>query len=120
MNQVERRQEIEKTGLITDILWSDPHEEDGFAENPRGAGCLFGPAQTEAFCKQNGFDYVVRSHQVPIGDLGYTLNHDEKCVTIWNAPNYCGKLENKASVGYIGEDLKLDYLVFEQTSSSDE
>lgn len=113
MNGVERRQEIETTGLITDLLWSDPQDDNGWGESPRGAGRIFGPDKTQEFLTANGLEYIVRSHQLPT-EGGYTIAHDGKCVTVWNAANYCNSCGNSASVGYIGEDLKIQYLVFEQ------
>lgn len=123
MNKVERRQAIAHTGLITDLLWSDPQDDDGFAESPRGAGCVFGPAESNAFLEANGLDYIVRSHMLPQVEKGhengYIVHHGGKCVTVWNAANYCGTCGNKASVGYIGDDLKIEYLVFEEVKPAE-
>lgn len=114
LNQVERRQAVAHQGLITDLLWSDPADQDGYNKSPRGAGCIFGQAQTEEFLSKNGLDYIIRSHQLPQNELGYIKDHGDKCITVWNATHYCGKMNNKSSVGYIGEDQELELLVFEK------
>lgn len=114
LNGVERRQAVAHTGLITDLLWSDPATQEEFGESPRGAGRTFGQPQTEEFLAKNGLEYIIRSHQLPQNDLGYIKDHGDKCITVWNAPKYCGKMDNKASVGYIGEDHQLELLVFEK------
>jgi diadenosine tetraphosphatase ApaH/serine/threonine PP2A family protein phosphatase len=106
------RNEIPESGPITDLLWSDPEERvPGWADNMRGAGCLFGSQAVSEFCAINSVDLIVRSHQL-MAD-GYFWHFDErKLLTVWSAPNYCYTEENDASVLVIGEDRSRDLRVF--------
>jgi len=56
------------TGVLSGILWSDPHDEsDDFLPSSRdelNTGTLFtwGPAVTQEFLTQNGLKMIVRAH----------------------------------------------------------
>ena len=74
--------------LATDVMWSDPVMEPGFAVNEvrGGVGMIFGPDVTERFLRENGLRLILRSHEGPdaregredMGNMleGYTLDHD--------------------------------------------
>lgn len=49
-----------------------------------------GPDITKAFLERNRLQLVVRSHEVVMG--GYEIMHDGNLVTVFSAPNYCGKV----------------------------
>ncbi len=72
--------------LFSQLLWSDPQEAYGKAESPRGDGILFGPDITEDFLKRNKLNCIIRSHQEVKG--GYKWMHNDKCLTVFSAPNY--------------------------------
>lgn len=88
--------------LATDIQWSDPANEAGFAENVgRGIGMVFGPEITEQFLRENGLKLILRSHEGPdaredregMGNMldGYTIDHvtaSGKLMTVFSAPDY--------------------------------
>lgn len=59
------RQPVEGSPMC-ELLWSDPMESNGRTTSKRGIGCQFGPDVTERFCKANGLDYIIRSHEVKI------------------------------------------------------
>lgn len=46
------------------MLWSDPREQDGRADNPRGASLVFGGDVVREFLSTNGLELIVRSHEV--------------------------------------------------------
>ena len=85
--------------LQRDALWSDPMEEYGVEENPRGAGVCFGPDVAETFMGNNRLSMVIRSHEcVRTGFCLHYLNDFETTVcppgtplvcTIFSASNYC-------------------------------
>ena len=85
--------------LQRDALWSDPMEEFGVEENPRGAGVCFGPDVAESFMGNNRLSMVIRSHEcVRTGFCLHYLNDFETTVcptgtplvcTIFSASNYC-------------------------------
>jgi serine/threonine-protein phosphatase 5 len=94
-------------GPMNDILWSDPMDELGHAPSPRGITQTFGPDVTEKFLKANGLELLVRSHQVQ--DEGYLVQQVGKCLTVFSAPNYIGRMGNKWAILELsfGEDGKL-------------
>lgn len=47
--KINRFQEVPVEGPITDLLWSDPVDTNGFNENPRGAGITFGPVISSSY-----------------------------------------------------------------------
>lgn len=60
LRKIERNRQPPEEGLMCDLLWSDPQEQNGRSPSKRGVGVQFGPDVTKAFCKQNGLDYVIR------------------------------------------------------------
>lgn len=82
--------------LMIDLLWSDPMERLGRDRSPRGAGTLFGPDVTEQFCQENGLTCVIRSHEMK--DEGFEWHHNEMCLTIFSAANYCDICGNFGAV----------------------
>ena len=85
--------------LQRDALWSDPMEELGVEDNPRGAGVCFGPDVAETFMGNNGISMIIRSHEcVRTGFCIHYLNDFETNIcppgiplvcTIFSASNYC-------------------------------
>uniref|UniRef100_A0A1I7ZIE5 protein-serine/threonine phosphatase n=1 Tax=Steinernema glaseri TaxID=37863 RepID=A0A1I7ZIE5_9BILA len=91
-------------GIMCDLLWSDPQDANGRAPSKRGVGCQFGPDITEDFCRRNDLLYVVRSHEVK--PQGYERHHNDKCFTVFSAPNYCDTMGNKgAFITITGDNL---------------
>jgi serine/threonine-protein phosphatase 5 len=82
--------------LFEQLLWSDPQEKRGVAENSRGCGIQFGPDVTEKFLKQNHLQLIVRSHEWK--DQGYELTHNGNLYTVFSASNYCGSVGNHGAV----------------------
>uniref|UniRef100_A0A9J2PMQ3 protein-serine/threonine phosphatase n=1 Tax=Ascaris lumbricoides TaxID=6252 RepID=A0A9J2PMQ3_ASCLU len=98
-------------GVMCDLLWSDPQDLPGRSPSKRGVGCQFGPDITEDFCKRNGLDYVIRSHEVK--PEGYEIHHGGKCVTVFSAPNYCDTMGNKgAFITIRGNNLRPRFTSF--------
>jgi diadenosine tetraphosphatase ApaH/serine/threonine PP2A family protein phosphatase len=91
-----RYQEIPARGPLADILWSDPEKVEQWHENQRGFGFFFGKRQVDEFCRNNGLEMIIRSHQ--LSPEGYKWYFDNKLCSIWSAPNYMDKFGNKACV----------------------
>jgi serine/threonine-protein phosphatase 5 len=83
-------------GPMNDILWSDPMNQNGHAPSPRGATQTFGPDVTDHFLTANGLQLLIRSHQLQ--DAGYLVQHAGKCITVFSAPNYIGRMQNKGAI----------------------
>jgi serine/threonine-protein phosphatase with EF-hands len=98
MNAEDTRKEYLKQ-LQRDALWSDPMEELGVEDNPRGAGVCFGPDVAGIFMQRNNLSMIIRSHEcVRTGFCLHYLNDFETNVcppgvplvcTIFSASNYC-------------------------------
>lgn len=68
-----------QSGLMMEMLWTDPQEEPGRGPSKRGVGMQFGPDITKRFCENNGLEAVIRSHEVRMD--GYEVQHDGRCIT---------------------------------------
>ncbi|KAH8850956.1 Serine/threonine-protein phosphatase 5 [Schistosoma japonicum] len=95
IKKVSRNRQPDEGTIMCELLWSDPMEAEGRAHSKRGVGCQFGPDITESFCKQNGLDYIIRSHEVK--DEGYEVAHNGRCITVFSAPNYCDTMHNRGA-----------------------
>ena len=51
-------------GPITDLLWSDPDDREGWGVSSRGAGYTFGEDISEKFNKDNCLSLITRAHQL--------------------------------------------------------
>ncbi|RDA85059.1 hypothetical protein CP532_3127 [Ophiocordyceps camponoti-leonardi (nom. inval.)] len=100
-----------QSGLMMEMLWTDPQEDQGRGPSKRGVGMQFGPDVTRRFCDKNGLEAVIRSHEVRMD--GYEVQHDGKCITVFSAPKYCDSTENKGAYINIGPDYKLHYEQFD-------
>lgn len=68
-----------QSGLMMEMLWTDPQPQPGRGPSKRGVGLQFGPDVTKRFCERNGLEAVIRSHEVRME--GYSEEHDSKCIT---------------------------------------
>lgn len=68
-----------QSGLMMEMLWTDPQPQPGRGPSKRGVGLQFGPDVTKRFCDNNGLEAVIRSHEVRMD--GYEVEHNGKCIT---------------------------------------
>ena len=68
-----------QSGLMMEMLWTDPQIVPGRGPSKRGVGLQFGPDVTKRFCEANGLEAVIRSHEVRME--GYEVEHDGRCIT---------------------------------------
>jgi serine/threonine-protein phosphatase 5 len=92
INKLNRNREPPESGLMCDLMWSDPQAPKGRSPSKRGIGLSFGPDVTDNFLETNHLKMVVRSHEVR--DEGYEWEHSNKLVTVFSAPNYCDQVHN--------------------------
>jgi len=111
VDQIARGREPPESGLMSDLLWSDPQPFPGKSPSQRGVGFSFGPDICQAFLERNNLKLVVRSHQVK--DEGYLVEHEGKTVTVFSAPNYCDRMGNKGAYIEFGPDMEPVYHQFE-------
>jgi serine/threonine-protein phosphatase 5 len=117
IREIKRNCQPPDAGIMTDLLWADPHLQQGRGPSKRGVGLCFGPDITAAFLKLNGLKMVVRSHEVK--DQGYEVIHDGKLVTIFSAPNYCDNVGNKGAWIRFGPDCEPKFTQFTAVAHPD-
>ena len=104
IQDISRPTDIPDTGLLCDLLWSDPDKEaTDYDENDRGVSVIFGEKVVMDFNKKNDLDLIIRAHQVV--DDGYEFFANRQLITIFSAPNYCGEFDNSAGIMIIDESL---------------
>lgn len=59
-----RGREPPDSGIMSDLMWSDPQPFEGRSPSKRGVGMAFGPNITKAFLEGNDLKLLVRSHEV--------------------------------------------------------
>jgi len=100
-----RPTDVPETGLLCDLLWSDPsHVQtdnpdarlEGWDYNKRGVSFTFGTDIVKEFCETHKIDLLVRAHQVV--EDGYEFFADQRCITVFSAVNYCGEFDNKGAI----------------------
>ncbi|KHN87497.1 Serine/threonine-protein phosphatase PP1-gamma catalytic subunit [Toxocara canis] len=104
IRRITRPVDVQETGLVCDILWSDPDPNViGWAPNERGVSYVFGPEVLAQFLRRMDLDIVVRGHQVV--EDGYEFFGRRGLVTIFSAPNYCGEFDNAGAIMSVDENL---------------
>jgi serine/threonine-protein phosphatase 5 len=112
LKNLDRGIDVPTEGLMTELLWSDPRDENGWRPSDRGAGVYFGEDVTEKFLNDNNLTLLIRSHEVKME--GYEIQHSGKTITIFSAPNYNDITGNKgAIIKVIGEEMELNFTKFD-------
>lgn len=111
LEKVDRNRQPPDSGLMCEMLWSDPSPISGRQPSKRGVGVSFGPDVTNNFLKTNGLDMVVRSHEVK--DNGYEVEAECNLVTVFSAPNYCDQMGNKGAFIRFDDHYKPHYVTFD-------
>ncbi|KAI3379983.1 hypothetical protein SNEBB_010435 [Seison nebaliae] len=83
IRKVNRFRQPPDSGIMCDLLWSDPFDGVGTFASKRGVGIQFGSDITEKFCERNNLLYVIRSHEVKME--GYVVQHHGKLITDQNS-----------------------------------
>ena len=111
INKENRFREIPDSGIMSEILWSDPSAEMGRHPSKRGMGMTFGPDVAEKFLQENGLDLLIRSHEVK--PQGYEILPGGKVYTVFSAPNYCDQMGNLGAYIILDANDKLEVKTFE-------
>ncbi|EDW74914.2 uncharacterized protein Dwil_GK19089 [Drosophila willistoni] len=104
LRNIERPCDVPETGIICDVLWSDPDTARiGWGNNERGVSFTFGADVVSAFLLRHGFTLICRAHQVV--EDGYEFFAKRQLLTIFSAPNYCGEFDNAGAMLCIDKNL---------------
>ena len=93
---------IDTNDTVIDLLYSAPKESNGWEENPRRAGKLYGPDVLNNFLQANSLDILIKSEYATVE--GYFYSANKKVLTIFSTPNYEGQFGNKGTYLSIGPD----------------
>lgn len=110
VNSINRLQETPKSGMMCDLLWSDPTEDFGnedhdqlFVDNrARGCSYRFTYAAACEFLARNNLLSIIRGHEAQ--DAGHRLYRQAELsefptlITLFSAPNYVDVYKNKGAI----------------------
>ena len=94
IRKIKRFREVPESGIMCELLWSDPSNINGRHPSNRGVAITFGPDVVKNFLKSNGLQQLVRSHECK--SEGYEILGD--VITVFSAPNYCDTMGNKGAI----------------------
>ncbi|OHT09894.1 hypothetical protein TRFO_04443 [Tritrichomonas foetus] len=98
IREIKRPLQIALSGMITDLLWSDPSPETKeWGENTRGSTYVWGLNPIKRFLKNNKLKYLIRGHQVALEGYNFPFNPDQCVITMFTASNYSEGVPNKAA-----------------------
>lgn len=86
----------------------------GFTGSARGTGHIFGEDATCSFITTNDLYYIVRAHQCV--QEGYQWIHQNRMLTVFSAPNYCG-MGNKGAILLVDSQGEPTVKQFDHSSS---
>ena len=110
IRNVKRPTDIPDSGLLCDLLWSDPDKDiTGWGNNERGVSFTFGPDVVARFLEKHDLELICRAHQVV--EDGYEFFAKRHLVTIFSAPNYCGEFDNAGAIMSIDQDLMCSFQI---------
>ncbi|CAF0861984.1 unnamed protein product [Rotaria sordida] len=110
IRRIARPTDVPDTGLLCDLLWSDPDKDTTeWGENDRGVSFTFGAEVVTRFLTRHDLDLICRGHQVV--EDGYEFFAKRQLVTIFSAPNYCGEFDNAGGVMSVDENLMCSFQI---------
>jgi serine/threonine-protein phosphatase PP1 catalytic subunit len=116
INQINRFCTIPDSGILCDLMWSDPTSSSisDWGINSRGISCTYGITAVARFLKVNRLQLICRAHQLV--SEGYKFFADNKLVTVFSAPNYCGNCGNDGAVMKIADNLVCSFIIIKPTN----
>lgn len=115
---IDRVVDVPAKGPYADLMWSDP-EDSGidWRKSERGAGYLFGARPVKDFNFINGLNLITRAHQLVMEGYQFWFK-DQNLVTVWSAPNYTYKCNNKASIMKVDAYMEKTFEIFSAVPES--
>lgn len=118
INKINRFCNIPEDGILCDLMWSDPtiSPSGDWGMNSRGISCTYTANAVTKFLKANRLQLLCRAHQLV--SEGYKFFADNKLVTVFSAPNYCGNCGNDGAVMKITENLVCSFIIIKPTNDN--
>jgi len=105
IRNIKRFREVPESGIMCELLWSDPSSINGRRPSNRGVAITFGPDVVKEFLKTNKLQKLIRSHECK--SEGYEILGD--VITVFSAPNYCDSMGNKGAIIQLkGNNIKIN------------
>ena len=111
INQLDRKQELPQDGPMSDLLWSDPQEIEGWGQLNRVVGFWFGRDISRKFNFTNKLSMICKAHL--LYQNGYQYFHENNVLTIFSSPNYCYRCGNLAAIMEIYDNMNYELTTFE-------
>jgi serine/threonine-protein phosphatase PP1 catalytic subunit len=106
---------IPDSGLLCDLMWSDPSiSTSKWGTNNRGISCTYNNLAINTFLKNNKLQLLCRAHQLV--SEGYKFFGNNKMITVFSAPNYCGNCGNDGAVMKVNENLVCSFIIIKPTN----
>ena len=118
INNINRFTTIPENGLLCDLMWSDPsiNIPGLWGQSSRGISCTFSDAAVTNFLKNNKLQLICRAHQL-VPD-GYRFFANNKLITVFSAPNYCGNSGNDGVVMKVSPNLECSFFIIKPVNTS--
>jgi|UniRef100_A0A6S8W7K8 serine/threonine-protein phosphatase PP1 catalytic subunit len=117
ISNIKRPCDVPDTGLLCDLLWSDPDSScENYQNNDRGVSFTFGQKIVKEFLEKHDLDLIVRAHQVV--EDGYEFFAGRELVTVFSAPNYCGEFDNAGAMMTVDDTLMCSFQILKPASAA--
>lgn len=117
ISNIRRPCDVPDTGLLCDLLWSDPDPScENYQNNDRGVSFTFGARIVKEFLEKHDLDLVVRAHQVV--EDGYEFFAGRELVTVFSAPNYCGEFDNAGAMMTVDDTLMCSFQILKPATAA--
>lgn len=117
INKINRYGKIPDGGLMCDLMWSDPCQSpENWGINSRGISCTYNANSIIKFLKNNKLQLLCRAHQLV--SEGYKFFANNKLITVFSAPNYCGNCGNDGAVMKISETMTCSFIIIKPTNEN--
>ena len=105
INEIDRFHELPETGLFSDLLWADPDPSvEEFGPSERGETFVFGEKPLVSFLRDNGFDILIRGHQVALEGYNYPFGSKHIILTIFSCSSHDNDEPNAAAFATVDSD----------------
>jgi len=113
IRNLQRPTDVPDTGLLCDLLWSDPSKEvQEWGMNDRGVSYTFGADKVSEFLQKHDLDLVCRAHQVKLLPLVLNvLPHLQDCVCI----SICISMTKMTEINFFPSNFNLSLSITANT-----
>lgn len=120
LKRIKRPCQVPESGLICDLLWSDPDNNcDSFNDNDRGTSYVYGFRSVEEFLEKSELELMVRAHQAIFNGYDFPFAPHKNVVTVFSAPNYRGEYGNDGAVMTVNNHLVCKFVIFAPKSEKE-